>query len=206
MLLLHYKELSDSYPTRREARAAQSAAARDLLQEIAKKLGFANATIAKTCRGRPYYKELPTVDFSLAHTSSLAVCALWQKKAGEAPRIGVDVEKLTAYSDGRISDFALRFFGIHECRYVLSAKDRQTAFTRVFVRKEAFAKYCGDGLGAHLSCADTLSPDFEAANGVQFRTFREGEHFIALCLPLTCAEALKRFHTTENEKGSLKSC
>ncbi len=197
MLLLHYRALTDTYPNRRTARAAQSAAARELVLEIARQLKLSDTIISKTAKGRPYFKAYPTVDFSLAHTDSLAVCALWQKTTGALPRIGVDVEKRTAYGDSRICDFALRFFGTYECHHVLLSKDMQAAFTQVFVRKEAYAKYCGDGIGAHLSCTDTLAPEFEASNGVHFLSLREGEHYIALCLPLTCTERLVRFHATE---------
>ena len=50
----------------------------------------------------------------------------------------------TQYSDTKIKQFSLRFFGKHEQDYIEHATDRQVAFTEVFVRKEAYAKYCGD--------------------------------------------------------------
>ncbi len=193
MLVLHYKKLTDTVSERKQARAAQSAAAWGLLHEIAAECGLADAVLAKTSKGRPYYKDVPTVDFSLSHTSTLAVCAFWHKTTESPPRIGVDAETRSTYSKDRITTFSLRFFGAHERRYVLNAKDPQAAFTRVFVRKEAYAKYCGDGIGNHLSATDTLSPDFKAKNGVRFVTLREGEHDICICLPLTCTEPLQRF-------------
>lgn len=193
MLLLHYKKLTDTFLRRKEARAAQSAAAWGLLREIAAEHGLSNATLAKTSTGRPYYKDAPEVDFSLAHTSTLAVCAFWQKNAENAPRIGIDAEKRSAYATDKIYRFALRFFGMHECRYVLNAKDPQAAFARIFVRKEAYAKYCGNGLGKHLHASDTLDPSFNAKNGVRFVTLCEQEHYICICLPLTCTEPLRIF-------------
>lgn len=193
MLLLHCKKLTETSENRKASRAAQSAAAWGLLHEIAAEYGLSDAVLAKTSWGRPYYKGVPTVDFSLAHTSTLAVCAFWQKSTENAPRIGIDAEKRSAYSTDKIYDFALRFFGAHERRYVLNAKEPQVAFTRIFVRKEAYAKYCGDGIGKHLSATDTLAPDFKTNSNVRFLTLRASEHYICICLPLTCTEPLQRF-------------
>ena len=199
MLVLHCKRLTETAASRKELRAAQSAAAWALLHEIATEYGLSDAVFAKTTWGRPYCKNTPTVDFSLSHTSTLAACAFWQKNTGIAPRIGIDAEKRSTHSKDKIFRLALRFFGAHEYRYVRNAKDPQAAFTRVFVRKEAYAKYCGNGLGNHLSASDTLAPDFKAQNGVRFLTLREGEHYICICLPLDCTEPLQRFRAKKQD-------
>ena len=170
------------------ARDAQSAKARGLLADITKKLGIAPSPILKTDKGRPYFKDLPLVDFSIAHTGGLAVCALWQTSGAPLPRVGVDVEHLTRFDGQKITAFVARFFGTYERRFVFDAKDQAAAFTEVFVQKEAYAKYQGDGLGAHLSRTDTCAPDFEATHGVRFHARREGDFFISLCVANTCTE------------------
>ncbi len=187
MLVLH-KILCNLPGDRSATRAAQSAAARKLLLGVTEKLGIKPSTILKTKEGRPYFKDLPLVDFSLAHTDGIAVCALWQADEETLPRVGVDVERLTRFDSKKISAFTTRFFGVHERSYVLGAKDQGAAFTEVFVKKEAYAKYRGDGIGMHLSRTDTHAPDFEVTHGVRFHALREGDYFISLCVSITCEE------------------
>lgn len=159
-----------------------------LLDEIVQALHISPSPIAKTEKGRPYFKDLPTVDFSLAHTQGFAICALQKCDNGTLPRVGVDAEAQTHYSDAKIRGFSLRFFGKHEQDYIEHATDRQAAFTEVFVRKEAYAKYCGDGLGAHLSKTDTMAPQFEESKGVRFFSYLKKNIFVSLCLSRECDE------------------
>ena len=191
MLVLHLAHTSpkkEGSLGRREARAEQSALAHRLLDDVLKRLGLTPVPLLKTKEGRPYFKDLPLVDFSLSHTDGLAVCALWQVEQAPLPRVGVDAERLSSFDSAKIEAFANRFFAPCECRFVLSAKDRRAAFTRVFVQKEAYAKYRGEGLGAHLSQTDTCVPNFENENGVRFYAYRKGDYFISLCVSSTCEE------------------
>lgn len=188
MLILHYKHLHLFPNDRRALRDAQSEAAHKLLFEIADALHLPPSPIVKTDKGRPYFKDLPTVDFSLSHTEDLAVCALQKCENGTQPRIGVDAEICTHFSDAKITSFSLRFFGKHEQQHIARAADPKAAFTEIFVRKEAYAKYCGNGLGAHLTETDTMAPNFEQAKGVRFFSYQEENIFISLCLSYDCAE------------------
>lgn len=188
MLVLHYRHLDQTAQSKRLEYRAQSEAAHRLLQEILQELRLPITPLQKAEKGRPALEGQPTVDFNLAHTEGLAICALYQRKEAPPPRVGVDVEARTAYTEKKICDFAMRFFGKWEQRYVLTASDKAEAFTRVFVRKESFAKYRGDGLGAHLSKSDTLAPDFEKQEQVRFLAYREQNFFISLCLPSYCTE------------------
>ena len=188
MLILHDVCLPPLPEDRKLARALQSAAAKELLLELAGALHLPHSPVAKTEAGRPFFCDLPTVDFSLSHASGLAICALYLREDGKPPRVGVDVEPLTHYTDSKITAFSARFFGKHEQEYLRQAKDRAAAFTEIFVRKEAFAKYCGDGLGTHLRSSDTMAPTFAKTQGVRFHISRKNNYFIALCLPRDCNE------------------
>lgn len=188
MLILHHTCLSPLPEDRKRARTLQSAAARELLLELARALHLPHTTIAKTAMGRPFFKDLPTVDFSLSHAGELAICALYVREDGKPPRVGIDAEPLTHYTDSKITAFSARFFGKYEQEYLGHANDRAAAFTEIFVQKEAFAKYCGDGLGTHLRGSDTMAPTFEQAKGVRFYTSRKSNYFISLCLPNDCNE------------------
>jgi len=188
MLILHSTHVSKTPGGRREVRAKASAAAYTLLHDLTDALHLPTAPLAVTDRGRPYFEGLTAVDFSIAHTNTLAVCALAYRQEDFAPRVGVDVETRTAYGDEKITAFAKRFFAAHEQAYVLGATDRAAAFTEVFTKKEAFAKWTGVGLGKHLSATDTLCPRFEEVTGVRFYQYREGDVFICLCVSGDCDE------------------
>ena len=182
MLFLHVTHLAVQ-ESRHAQREAESAAAHRLLKGLAAELGLPEARIAKTEKGRPFFEGLPTVDFSLSHTAGLAVCALSYSTGASIPRVGVDAESKAPYSDAKITALAARFFGEHEQAHVAAATDKQTAFTEVFVRKEAFAKYTGEGLARHWGGTDTLHPDFEHTQGVRFFAYQENNIHICLCAP-----------------------
>lgn len=191
MLILHKAHACPpkGFPVkRRDARAEQSALAHALLDDVLKKLGLSPSPLLKTKEERPYLKDHPLVDFNLSHTEGLAVCALWQVDEAPPPRVGVDTERLCSFDPTKLCAFANRFFGACERRFVLGSEEPRVAFTHVFTRKEAYAKYLGTGLGAQLSQTDTCAPDFEKANGVRFYTYREGDYFISLCVSSTCED------------------
>ncbi|MBQ9802192.1 MAG: 4'-phosphopantetheinyl transferase superfamily protein [Clostridia bacterium] len=187
MLFLLHAPIPPSELRGGDARAAQSAAAHALLDGLLQRLGMSEEPRAKNEHGRPYLKHRSDVDFNLSHTAALAVCALLCDTSAQ-PRVGVDAEELVSYSEEKLAAFSARFFAPCEQQYVAGSITPREAFTRVFVRKEAYAKYRGDGLGMHLRNTDTLAPDFEQNHGVRFLTYREQDTFITLCLPQTCRE------------------
>lgn len=187
MLWLHHAPVPSS--TRREQAAAASRAAREALHGLQEKLHIPHYAMQKTTEGRPFFEEAatfdPPFDFSLTHSTSLAVAAiLTDDRGGRSPRIGVDAEPLAPVrTQAHISAFCDRFFGEHEKALVAEANDPQIAFLTVFTRKEAYAKYCGDGLAKHLRATDCCAPDFAARAGVRFITLIAAEHCLSLCLP-----------------------
>lgn len=173
---------------RHTQRKNEHAAAYRLLHDLAEILHLPDAPIVTTHQGRPYFVGMPSVDFSLSHTKELCVCALSYREGEIAPRVGVDAEEAVLYDEEKIAALCARFFGEHEKRYVEESKDHATAFTEVFTRKEAFAKYTGDGLGKHTRGTDTLHPHFEKNENVRFFTYREGN--VAVCLCTSHKEAI----------------
>ena len=165
-------------------RKAESAAAHRLLAELAEELALPEARIVTASKGRPYFEGLPSVDFNLSHASGLAVCALSHREGAVASRVGVDVEGTVTYTESKIATLTARFFGECERAFVANATDKAIAFTEVFTRKEAFAKYTGEGLGRHWSGTDTLHPDFERTHGVRFFTYPLKGHTLCLCASL----------------------
>jgi len=180
MLYLRHQIFHGPHVSRVEARAHGSAVAHALLHALLLELKLPLALKADP-QGRPALAHCDTVDFNLSHTEGLAVCALLQSE--NSPRVGVDAELLTNFDAERIAAFAARFFAPCEQKCLAKANDPATCFTRIFTRKEAYAKYCGDGLGLHLSATDTLATDFESSHGVRFYAYRHNDIFISLCTP-----------------------
>lgn len=90
-------------------------------------------------KGKPYLKEYPLF-FNLSHSGDYVVCAV---SDGE---IGVDIQKC---SDMNVMRIAERFFSMEESRALEACgteEERQQAFFRLWVRKEAYGKLLGEGL------------------------------------------------------------
>jgi len=85
-------------------------------------------------------------DFSLSHTSGMAVCAL----SGIGP-VGVDVESVERGDD--VLEIAANRFANPEHRYLdgLPEGERREAAVWMWTAKEAILKATGQGLGAPLS-------------------------------------------------------
>lgn len=93
-------------------------------------------------------KELKTpFQFNLSHSHEMGLLAVTQKRS-----VGVDVERIAPQSIDSIG-IAEQFFTSVEADLIRSApaKLRNDCFFRVWTRKEAFLKACGDGLSGSLS-------------------------------------------------------
>lgn len=159
----------------------QSAAVHALLNDLLQKAGFKPGELTHTDTGRPYFRDLPELDFSLSHTNGMVACAL--SFGTGAPRVGVDVEADLADS-GKAARLARRFFREAEQEYLNSSESLTRAFAEVFTAKEAYGKYIGDGLAVHLG-DDTASADFPKAAGIAFFRYRVGPFCITLCQKAT---------------------
>lgn len=104
-----------------------------------------NARICRQERGKPYFDCIP-VEFSVSHTGDLWVCLM---NEGNQP-IGVDIqiERNTDYEK-----IAKRYFTQDEQQYI--SKHGRCGFFRLWARKEAYAKYTGDGITRKLSDVST---------------------------------------------------
>ena len=92
-------------------------------------------------QGKPGLSEHLNPTFNLSHSETVGLIGVTRDV-----RIGVDVEQAR---EGRpFSDLAGRFFSAVESAALdeLSESDRQTAFYRVWTRKEAYLKAHGTGL------------------------------------------------------------
>ncbi len=117
-------------------------------------MGSVPGEILRTPRGKPYFKEIP-LDFSVSHTGSLWVCAM------DAGPVGVDVQAVRSCPYDKI---AKRYYAPDERAHV--AAKGEPGFFQIWVRKEAYAKYTGEGLANSMRSFSTLKSD-----GVEFVDF-----------------------------------
>lgn len=120
---------------------------------------FASKPVKRTQKGKPYFSGTP-LSFSVSHTGTLWVCLM----GGQT--MGVDVQKIRSC---RMEKIAERYYTPDEQAYV--REEGVAGFFRIWTRKEAYAKYTGEGLTEELRSFSTLkdSPvtfvDFDIMEG-----------------------------------------
>lgn len=134
-------------------------------------------TLTYDDNGRPYFEER-TCDFSITHTQNHVFCAILDGEH-EPMRVGIDAEDLDRPDFSNLQELATRWFVGEEQKAFLASPTKET-FLRIWTRKEAYAKYIGEGLRA-LSKIDTVA--LENEGGIRFFDYREGTILISVCAP-----------------------
>lgn len=111
-----------------------------------------NVEIVKTEKGKPYFKYIPDLFFSISHTDGLTVITVSDCEAG------IDVEKIKK-ADLRVA----RRFLKEEIDYI-TEKDSDRRFFEVWTKKEAYLKCKGTGLSGGLNSVNVLELPFETMN------------------------------------------
>ena len=152
----------------------------------------ADGTLAYDENGRPYFADR-TCDFSITHTQNHVFCALTDGEDSPS-RVGIDAEDLDRPDLSNLDTLAARWFSQNEQKIFCDSPSKET-FLRIWTRKEAYAKYTGEGLRA-LSKIDTTTLENEGR--VCFFDYREGTVVISVCAP--CGEKVaNRIQITEKE-------
>ena len=122
---------------------------RELLAELYQKAtGEDLPPIALTERGKPYFPDSPW-HFSISHTPRHAFCAL-----AKCP-IGIDAEEQDRRVNPKLAEKVLS--DTEKLRFD-QCSDKNEAFLRLWVLKEASAKCTGEGLKGYPNRTD-FSPD-----------------------------------------------
>lgn len=162
--------------------------ARRLLFEMLTESGLPTAiSLKKDKNGRPYAdhpSEARIFDFNLSHAGNYVACALAiAEQAGEAPRVGVDVEiPHPRMSKERLAE---RFFSASERERLEKRAYCDSDFLDIWTKKEAYLKYTGTGLSGGMRETDTEHPE-TLAHAVSLTSYRipsDPSACVALCLP-----------------------
>ena len=136
-----------------------------------------DGTLSYDENGRPFFADR-TCDFSITHTQNHVFCALIDGE-DEPMRIGIDAEDLNRADFSDFDAMAERWFRESEKSIFFASPTKET-FLRIWTRKEAYAKYTGEGLRA-LSKIDT--EDLPKQGSVHFFDYRIDNILISVCVP-----------------------
>jgi 4'-phosphopantetheinyl transferase len=132
--------------------------------------GASDLRIARTEHDKPYLIGYPDIHFNISHSGRIAVCAV-----SDQP-VGADVEELRVYDKG-VAELA---FTAQENDWILACEDKDTAFTRLWTRKESYLKMTGEGIAYSLKDI-SLIPGEAQPEGYIIREYSEEEHLISIC-------------------------
>lgn len=122
-----------------------SLAAGVLIERELEKLGVREFSFRYTEKGKPYLPD-SEVFFSLSHSGSLAVCAIFGRE------VGIDIQQISAVSDALIKKVTTE--REYEALQELDENARRDMFFRIWTIKESYLKFLGEGLGIAMSRLD----------------------------------------------------
>ncbi len=128
--------------------------------------------------GKPYFRDYPSIHFSLAHSGNMAAVAF------SDALIGCDIEHIRPYDE----DIASMCFMQGEKNLILSSDDTSFAFTRLWCIKESFLKAIGLGLQGGMKSFE-VKTDGDKVHFIEnfdrkrwkITTDVVDNHFIAVC-------------------------
>lgn len=134
-----------------------------LKNTLKQKFNIEKTIILRSSNGKPYFKDLNTLQFNISNSHGLQAVAI-----GDC-EVGVDIEKIRK-ADLRVA----KRFTQSEREYILE-QDSQKRFFEVWTKKEAYLKYKGIGLKGGL---DSFSV-FDISEKIT--TFAQSDFIISVC-------------------------
>ena len=105
------------------------------------RIGFPELSRSKGEHGKPCFCIHPEVCFNISHSGNLVICAVSDFE------IGIDIQEKTRMDTDRI---AKKVMSPGEYKKYLTSTERQDFFYRVWVMKESYVKWTGDGITREL--------------------------------------------------------
>ena len=105
------------------------------------RIGVPELSRDKGEHGKPCFRIHPEVRFNISHSGDLVICAVSDFE------IGIDIQEKSRMNTDRI---AKKVMSPVEHKKYLESSERQDFFYRVWVMKESYVKWTGDGITREL--------------------------------------------------------
>lgn len=131
-------------------------------------------------KGKPYLSDYPDICFNYSHSKVGVLCAI------AADRVGADIEGVISYRDR----LAQRICHPNELKKLADAVDKDRLLTRIWVAKESYLKYTGEGIRSDLRLLDfsVCSEIFFRRYGCNFMIVDREKSSMAICSDEVCEE------------------
>lgn len=111
------------------------------------RINRAELTLTRRENGRPCFEGRDTLDFSISHSGSCAICAL---AIGAGASVGADVQREKRYDEEKLLELAGAFMGGEDLELFRAAQDKTRAFCTAWTRLESFLKRNGKSVFTDL--------------------------------------------------------
>ena len=115
-------------------------------------------------RGKPYFKELPDIHFSISHCKTGVVVVISDKP------IGVDIQDIRPFNRRT----AERVCNEAELEFLLNSEDKACEFTKLWAIKESILKQSGAGIFGSIKNAISNCK-------LPIKTYCYEKHIISVC-------------------------
>ena len=105
------------------------------------RIGVPELSRDKGEHGKPCFRIHPEIRFNISHSGDLVICAVSDFE------IGIDIQEKSRMNTDRI---AKKVMSSAEHKKYLESSERQDFFYRVWVMKESYVKWTGDGITREL--------------------------------------------------------
>lgn len=143
-----------------------------LAEDMLRREGATDLTLAYGANEKPYLLNRPDIHFNISHSGSYAACAVSREP------VGMDIEEICDH--GRA--VAKHCFLPHELAWLYEQDDTARAFTRLWVRKEGYIKLMGTGLSRDPLSFSVMGDDATSVTSdVVFTEFEVGNCLLCVC-------------------------
>ena len=128
--------------------------------------------------GKPYVINHPEINFNIAHSNSMSICVF------SSTRVGCDIEQVRRFN----IDVMNKCYSDKEIEFINKVDNKDLAFTRIWLHKEAFLKNLGIGLNDNMKDIsiiidnDVISAKQDLDNNEYiFEERRINDYLISIC-------------------------
>ena len=133
--------------------------------------GIEHFTVDEGQNGKPYLTQFDEIRFNISHCDEGIAVAV---SSGE---VGIDIQGITEAKDGVMN----RVFLESERKFVMTAADRNSEFTRIWSLKESAVKRRGETLADIKNYEFAVSGDRFKKYGDSYSVFRTEKAYICVC-------------------------